>query len=324
MAYMIARNPIAFFAFARRAIPIMNHVKSLTLLVNARERAVPWYKVATALNELELDSAVDGQGRPWLALAAEQTGYAAHQLRVMTRTLKMVEDLARDTRTTIETPLSWPLSSLEILGRIARIDPTLAAELLRNGVSKFVNLRKAYNRVRDRTNSPSATRSAGHRSGRAFRLDVIKAATNPETLRVIVGSRPMDEILGLRAWPGGMQFADPDAVIVTRSTRGRGLIALECARIIGDLHQEQSEKVILKAAVEATFFDQYFLCLPNWSESGPLVSMRNILGLANVGILMFSEGKASLILPTDGPPVPDRRSMILESISMRKRFGIES
>lgn len=292
------------------------------VLITARERSVPWHEVARALNILENNGAVDDQGRPWLAVAAVQSGYSAHQLRVMTRTLKKVEDLARNTRMPIQTPLSWPLSSLEILGRIAKVDESLAASLLKRGISNFVDLRKAYHRVRDRIDSPSAARSAGHRNGRAFRLEVIKTANNPTILPIIVGPTDTGEIIGPHAWPGGMQFANPDAVVITQSAHRACIIALECARIFGDIHQDQAEKVIMKAAVEATFFDKYFLCLPSWSEFAPLANMRRALELNNVGILTFCEGKVSSILSPDGLPVPDRRSMIIGRATMRRKLGL--
>ena len=294
----------------------------LDRLKDARSRNASWSSIVEAVRELEAGGAVDEHGRRWVQVAAQASGYTPNQIRQATRTFSAIESLIHDPKARA-VALAWPLSNLEVVARIAKIDAECAKEVFDRSITPTLrDLRLLYDRVRNAGDSRLSPLSAGHHSARVFTRELARQLSDPGILRHIVGSADTPSSIRLVGWPGGFRYAHPAYVAIEERPDGLRLHAFEGLRLYGDLHQDAATKAIGRAAFEASFFAGYYFCLPQWSDASALWGMRQELGLSNLGVLKLDTDVPQILIPTTGSPQPDRRNMLLENDYMRGRLGL--
>lgn len=293
------------------------------VLEDARARGLSWRQIVEGLRALTESGSLDSQGRPWIEVAAHLTGYTTNQLRQAQRTYAAIEAFIRE-KDLPEHGLEWPMSNLEVISRIAKANPQRAERLLiSTSLVSLRDLSKLYNDLKNDPNSQISAMSAGHNSARAFSENIYNTLSNNLTLQNLLAGDEAVSAPSLKSWPGRYPFAHPDFVAAYRRGGVVRLAAFEGLRFFGDINLHAATKAALKAAVEASFFDQYFWCLSAWTPINHLVSMKNDLGLKNVGILSVRDGVFEMLLAPSGEAVPDRQQMLFHDQQLCKRLNID-
>ncbi|MCJ2010848.1 hypothetical protein [Methylobacterium sp. J-092] len=297
----------------------MNPIEVLT---DARSREVPWPLIVEALRDLMSAGSVDDQGRPWVEVAAHLTGYTTSQLWIGIRTYASIKKFI----SLHELPshaLEWPMSNLEVITRIAKANAEEAKRIVR-GTDQLTlrQLRNHYDRVRNYPGSNISAMSAGLQSSKAFTDKLFQNLSSENTLRQILNLEMNSPLGALKLWPGRYPYCHPNFYIDFVIDDKIQIVAFEGLRFYGDVNSQVATKAALKAAVEATFFAQYYLCAPSWVSIDDLLSLRDKLGLFNVGVISVGEEKVVAIAHPLGPSVHDRQSVLLGDRAIRARLGI--
>ena len=288
------------------------------VLTGARARGLPWRPIVEALRELTASGSLDAEGRPWIEVAAHLAGYTTNQLRQAQRTYIAIENFIA-LHDLPSHALEWPMSSLEVIARIAKANPQRAERLIKSSTQMSLReLSKLYEQIRADAGSQISAMSAGHHSARAFTQNLFNALSNKEALRRLLGNECVTSVQPLKAWPGRYPFAHPDFVVGYYESETLKLAAFEGLRFYGDINLHAATKAAVKAAVEATFFARYYWCLSEWTPVEHLVNMRDQLGLNNVGIVTSTNNSVDIILYPTASPSPDRQEMLITDIQMLK------
>lgn len=294
----------------------------IEVLTEARSREVPWPLIVQALRDLMSAGSVDDQGRPWVEVAANLTGYTTSQLWISIRTYAFIKkfisqhDLAAHA-------LEWPMSNLEVITRIAKANEDRAKEIVRSADQLTLrNLRNIYDQIKKDPASKISAMSAGLKSSKSFIDKLYRDLSSRDVLQQVLGLAQGSSLGQIKLWPGRYPFCHPNFYVDFRSDGKLRLAAFEGLRFFGDINSQVATKAALKAAVEATFFAQYYLCTPSWVSADNLLSLRDKLGLFNVGIISVGEEKVVAIAHPLGPSVHDRQSVLLEDHAIRARLGI--
>ena len=290
------------------------------VLTCARARGLPWRRIVEALRELTVSGSLDAQGRPWIEVAAHLAGYTTNQLRQAQRTYISIEKFIETHDLPLHS-LEWPMSSLEVIARIAKANPQRAERLIISSTQLSLReLSKLYEHVRADAGSQISAMSAGHHSARAFTQDLFDALCVKEALLRLLGDDRVTSTQPVKAWPGRYPFAHPDFVVGYNESETFKLAAFEGLRFYGDINLHAATKAAVKAAVEATFFARYYWCLSEWTPVDHLVNMRDQLGLNNVGIVIASNNTLNVVLRPTASPSPDRQEMLIKDMQLSKRF----
>jgi hypothetical protein len=292
----------------------------IQVLTGARERGLSWRPIVEAMRELTASGSLDAQGRPWIEVAAHLAGYTTNQMRQAQRTYATIEQFIQ----THDLPLhalEWPMSSLEVIARIAKANPQRAERLIISSTQLSLRgLSKLYEQIRADSGSRVSAMSAGHHSARAFTQGLFDALSDREAMLQLLGGGCATSMQPLKAWPGRYPFAHPDFVVGYYKSEIFKLAAFEGLRFYGDINLHSATKAAVKAAVEATFFAKYFWCLSEWTPVEHLVAMRNQLGLHNVGIVTTFNNTVDIVLRPSANPSPDRQEMLIKDVHLSKRL----
>ena len=297
----------------------MNPIEVLT---DARSREMAWPLIVEALRELTKAGSVDEQGRPWIEVAAHLTGYSTNHLRVGQRTYALIKNFIAANELPTHA-LDWSISNLEVIARISKVDDRRAKQIL-SAQQRYSlrELRSVYDQIRDEAGNNISAMSAGHQSAKNFTKKLFNELSNTGTLSDIMGL-DRDVLLGaLKVWPGRYPYAHPDFHVGFSINDKLQIAAFEGLRFYGDVTSQVAIKAALKAAVEATFFSQYYWCVPAWVSTTDLEALRNDLGLLNVGIVSVGEKKVEAVLGPLGPSVHDRQSILLKDGMTLARLGV--
>jgi hypothetical protein len=265
---------------------------------------------------------VDDQGRPWVEVAAHLTGYTTSQLWISIRTFTSINKFIN----LHELPahaLEWPMSNLEIITRIAKLSPAKAEKIIRSPDQMTLRqLRVFYDEVRKEAGNKISPMSAGLQSSKLFTNQLFDKLSSEKVLRQILGLTQSSPLGPLKNWPGRYPYCHPDFHIDFIANEKLHLAAFEGLRFYGDVNSQVATKVALKAAVEATFFAEYYWCAPSWVSTDELVNLRQKLELFNVGIISVGDQKVEEIIRPLGSSIHDRHAIILEDNTIRSRLGI--
>lgn len=293
-------------------------------LTDARARGLSWRLIAEALRKLTETSSLDTNGRPWIEVAAQLTGYTTNQLRQAQRTYTAIENFIRE-KDLPEHGLEWPMSNLEVISRIAKANlPTAERLLISSTLVSLRDLSKLYNDLKSDPGTQVSAMSAGHHSARAFSQSLHDALTSDKALYHLLSEEGVEAIQPIKPWPGRHPFAHPDFVAAYQKGGVLRLAAFEGLRFFGDINLHAATKAAVKAAVEASFFDRYYWCLSEWTPIENLEAMRRDLGLANVGIISTKNSIVETLLAPSGEPVPDRRAMLFKDNQLHKRLNLDA
>ncbi|MFK5599085.1 hypothetical protein ACFZ8E_19095 [Methylobacterium sp. HMF5984] len=292
------------------------------VLTNARSKEVPWPLIVEALRELMSAGSVDDQGRPWVEVAANLTGYTTSQLWIGIRTYASIKKFISSHELPIHA-LEWPMSNLEVVTRIAKANVEEAKKIIRSTDQLTLRqLRNRYNQLRKEPGSNISAMSAGLQSSKAFTDKLFNNLSGENTLRQILGLELNSPVGALKIWPGRYPYCHPNFYVDFVIDGKLQIAAFEGMRFFGDVNSQVATKAALKAAVEGTFFAQYHLCAPSWVSTDELVVLREKLELFNVGIIAISgEGVDAITRPL-GPSVHDRQAILLNDHAIRTRLGI--
>ena len=298
----------------------MNPIEVLT---DARSREVPWPIIVKALRKLTSAGSIDNEGRPWIEVAAHLTGYTTNQLRIGQRTFASIENFLAAHGLPIHA-LQWAMSSLEVVTRIAKANPRRAAEILSDQKQHTLrDIRGIYDQVRKEAGSNISAMSAGHQSAKFFTKNLFVELSKKGVLGDVLGLGHDAKLGQLKIWPGRHPYVHPDFHVEFLLAGKVQLVAFEGLRFFGDVTSQVATKAALKAAVEATFFSQYYWCTPSWVSTSDLELIRDNLGLLNVGIVSVGEKKVEAILRPLGPSVHDRQSILLQDSATLARLGVD-
>ena len=294
----------------------------IEVLTDARSREVAWPLIVEALRELTKASSIDDQGRPWIEVAAHLTGYTTNHLRLGQRTFTMITDFIVKNKLPVHA-LDWHISSLEVITRISKIDSRRAKDILtsKNQYS-LRQLRDLYDKTRDEAGSKVSAMSAGHKAAKEFTKKLLSTLSDIECLREFLSLDQGVWLGSLKVWPGRHPYVHPDFYIDFTINGELHLAAFEGLRFYGDVTSQVATKAALKAAVEATFFSQYYWCIPSWISTVDLERLREELGLLNVGIVTISEAKIESILHPLGSSVHDRQAILLKDKAILQRLKV--
>ncbi|MCJ2040279.1 hypothetical protein MKK55_15205 [Methylobacterium sp. J-059] len=294
----------------------------IEVLTGARSREVPWPLIVQALRDLMSAGSVDDQGRPWVEVAAHLTGYTTSQLWISIRTYAFMQKFINQHDLPVHA-LEWPMSNLEVITRIAKANEDQAKKIVcSTDLLTLRNLRNIYDQTKKDPTSKISAMSAGLQSSKSFTDKLFKNLSVKDALQEILGLAEGSSVGRLKIWPGRYPYCHPNFYVDFMIDRKLQLVAFEGLRFYGDVNSQVATKAALKAAVEATFFAQYYLCAPSWVSTDDLLSLRDRLGLFNVGIISVGEEKIVSIAHPLGPSVHDRQSVLLEDHAIRARLGI--
>ena len=174
----------------------------IQVLTGARARGLSWRPIVEALRELTASGSLDAEGRPWIEVAAHLAEYTTNQLRQAQRTYTFIENFIE----THDLPLhaiEWPMSSLEVIVRIAKANPQKAERLIISSTQLSLReLSKLYEQIRAEAGSQISAMSAGHQSARAFTQNLFDALSVKEALLRLLGDDRVTSTQPVKAWPG--------------------------------------------------------------------------------------------------------------------------
>lgn len=304
---------------------MVNTTTLLETFRDARARDIHWEKLVRALDQLEATSPTDLHGRSWAKVAAQLSGYSINQIRQMQRTLATLETFhSRSKQPSLTSTLhAFPYSHLEMLARIAKLDPDIVRNYLR--LDAIANRQPTYRELRDRyyelrekvphQSSPIATGMKATRQFESLCLDLL-ISNNAEPLYRSLASSTWER--RITRWTGTFRYASPALLIEShRDNQDRQIDAADCFTVYGDIAQDETIRRLQRIAFEASFFTNFWIMLPTWSPGHLFESECKTLELQNVGIAHVDPEKrliARVMLPI-GSPQPDRRPLLDEALS---------
>jgi len=293
------------------------------VLIDARARGVSWRVIVEALRVLTSAGSLDAENRPWVEIAANLSGYTVVQLRQAQRTYKFIEKLITE-KDLPSHALDWPMSILEVICRIAKIESQKAEKLLISTTQKsWRDLLKLYETMRDEPGSAVSAMSAGHRSARTFTTVLSNALSQSNAIEELLGAERTIPNEALKSWPGRYLFAHPDFVVRFHESGELRIAAFEGLRFYGEINLQAAANAASKAAVQATFFARYYWCLSTRLPVDNLMNMRDQLGLLNVGIVLVEGDYLELLSEPTGEPQPNRQGMLLRDTKTLKRLDFK-
>lgn len=282
----------------------------LATLDNARARRVPWHQVADAILDLEAQSLMGEDGRPWIQIIADRSKFTTNQLRRMTRVVQFTRRLVAEGKLKNDAILSSMLfSHLETAMRIHAFEPETALKVFRGEWIKpsYPDLVARYQSLRDSKPASHSPLVAGKRAARQFQDVTLDLLHDAEFLHLGPDRR-------IGRMTHGSRYANPDFVIITRFegriTRADGI---DCYALSGPSQRETVRRRVMQVATESTFFYQFWAVLPDSEYFYFFRDEAEDLGLNNVGVILIDKTKpaiADIHVPT-GRPMPNRTDLWL-------------
>ncbi|MEH2499587.1 hypothetical protein V1294_006066 [Bradyrhizobium sp. AZCC 1678] len=292
----------------------------LAVLKNARRDERPWPEIAFALLELERIAAVDENGRPWIQRAEVESGYAANQLRRMTKASLFRDHLIQFEPALAEKLLSRPFSHIETISRIWRLDESEARSLIegRYPNATFRDLYAAYERV-SKSSHGIAPIMAGKKAAKEFRDKAISLFKNDQSL-LFGGEITFDVEIVRPIVP--FRYANPDCYVVCReNNKVTRIEAMDSFALYDGTHTEVALRKMIATATESTFFSRFWIVVPAGESATVVLSECDHLGLLNVGVILMIDGalKWQRVPSIKVKPSPDRRDRWSEYALSRLR-----
>ena len=292
----------------------------LDVLAHAKELRVSWILAADALLALEATAGRAPDGRTWISIASEVSGFSDNQLRRFTRARAFLQQTELERRGSGGRLRLIPFAHVEVLGKIWQVDRNRAHELIdqaRNANSfTYLELLKEYQEIRSKGVAQASPIAAGKHAAQEF----INACRKILLETKLLTSAPL--------YPGNQRamlrpvvdfdYANPDYVICDTSTSQTPTVeAVDCYFISGRAQYDTLRRKISQVAFESTFFTRFWCLIPPSELAGDFISACNELGLSNVGLVIVDVAKQSCSVirnpDPEAAPDPDRRQMIFTS-----------
>jgi hypothetical protein len=282
----------------------------LALLKDARSDQRPWPQVAFALLELERTGPVDKNGRPWIQRAEVESGYAANQLRRMTKASLFRDHLIRSEPALAEKILGRPFSHIETISRIWRLDENKARDLIegRDPNTTYRDLYNAYENV-TKVGRGIVPVMAGKKAAKQFRETAI-ALFKKDQSRLFDSNVTFEVEIMRPVVP--FRYSSPDGYIVCReNNKVTRIEAVDCYALYDGSQAEIALRKMISVATESTFFSRFWILVPDGKSAQAVLSMCEVLSLGNVGVIVMVGGALRWVrTPTImAKPEPDRRHL---------------
>jgi hypothetical protein len=285
--------------------------QAIDTLRDARAKNVGWPRILKAINALETLSAFDDKGRLWVNVAADLTKYTKNQIRQAQRTYAMIDRLLSEDsdKNRNEILKNHSFSHLEIIARIANIDPDSALKYLRMKSLPYRDLKYVYDQLKAERPGNLSPVGIGQLASQAllklckFTIESHKAAFD--------GTGEMQ----VQKWPEGFEWARPAFIGVIEKEKDIKIDGFSCCNIHKNANRDAIVRFIIRVATESTFFQTFNILLP---ASGPLGDIHRgcqTLGLTNVRLVLISESgePPQEILAPSGLPQPDRHHLLTQN-----------
>jgi hypothetical protein len=267
-------------------------------------RSTSWWAVPEAIANVRDAGGVFGGMEFWNQVAMA-VGRPEHALRQMFSAYDFVRWHSRGLGKELTAlALARPYTHLEVIHRIAEVDPDQAFRLIAQpGSAPTVRaLRERLREARENVGDPSAL-VEGQKS-RAAALTLVA-----QRMPAAIASSASGGIR-FHKWPGTTATVSPSLVAVWRDresvNRTVGVL------VIPKSDRDTTLRGIARAGWESTFFDTYWLAVaPNMAAEVETWSCR--FGLGNVGVAAVDVARAALEVaskPQALAPVPDRRRFL--------------
>ena len=311
---------------------MVNNLETLELFRDARIKRIDWVKLVRTLGELESPGPNDQQGFPWVKRAAGLSGYTVNQIRQMRRTLSALETLhARDKQINLPSMLnSVPYSHLEILARMAKIDPDAALRHLRseftaNQTLRYRKLRDEYYALRKKVPEQTSPIAASLQASREFEKSCLALLKKDNAGQLYDRLNDFEHKRVVKRWSLNFRYANPNFVIETPQNTGHSQIdAGDCLAFYTGTGtaKEATLRQLQRVAFEASFFSVFWILLPDWSTAEVFETERKALALDNVGAVEVNLKKGSMTVktPPAGAPMSDRQALVYKAISEQRRL----
>ena len=280
----------------------------------------PWTAIGETLARLEEKGSADAQGVPWaqhVLNRLDEVGrpIAAQQLRKIRRCYIFLKNEAQ------VDPADYShcsLSGVEVVAKIFAIDPAKGQEQLKElkrGLQYIVLLRR-YEALRGGPGQAAANfrtaarRNRGHPKERHENVEkkVIQWIEDEPTL--FFGEDVL-RFFSTQAPQGGFKKADSVFRFAKIGEKNPPRYAAFDIKVMGMADPRQSRSVVAHVAVTSSFYDLFWLVLADIRDGTSIAEEVENLGLANVGVAVFSlEGKSEIIKRPTGMPFPDRRALM--------------
>ena len=298
----------------------VNADSMLAILKDARSSKRPWPEVAFALLELERTGAVDGTGRPWIQRAEVETGYAANQLRRMTKASLFRDHLIRSEPALAEKLLGRPFSHIETISRIWRLDESKARDLIEGRYPNvtFRDLYGAYETV-TKAGRGVVPVMAGKKAAKQFREAAMALFKNDQSR--LFGPIVAFEVEVMRPVVP-FRYSNPDCYIVCReNNKVTRIEAVDYYALYDGSQAEIALRKMISVATESTFFSRFWIVVPDGKSAHVVLSTCETLSLGNVGVIVMIDGALRWVRtpPIHAKPEPDRRHLWSEYDKNRLR-----
>ena len=264
----------------------------LAILENARARRVRWNEIADAVLNLEAQSLMGPNGRPWIQIAADRSKFTTNQLRRMTRVVQFTRRLVVDGMLKNDLVLSsMRFSHLETAMRIHAFEPETALKIFSGEWIKpnYPDLVALYQSLRESIPASHSPLIAGKRAARRFQdmtFDLLQEAAFLE----LGPTRSLGRMIY------GSRYANPDFLIVTRyEGQVTQVDGIDCYALTGPSQKEVAMKRVLQVAIESTFFTDFWVVLPEEDYVMMFQSEAKLLNLNNVGFIIVDQSKNSIL-----------------------------
>jgi len=315
---------------------MVNNLETLELFRDAREKRIDWVKLVRTLAELESPGPNDQQGFPWVKRAAGLSGYTVNQIRQMRRTLSALETLhARDKQINLPSMLnSVPYSHLEILARMAKIDPDAAlrhlrSELTANQTLRYRKLRDEYYALRKKVPEQTSPIAASLQASRQFEKSCLALLEKDNAEQLYGRLNDFEHKRVVKRWSVSFEYANPHFVIETPQNTGPPQIdAADCLAFYAGTGtaKETTLRQLQRVAFEASFFSVFWVLLRDSSTVDRFESERKELALNNVRAVEVNLEMRSMTIRTApaGAPMPDRRPLVHKAILKERERRLRS
>jgi hypothetical protein len=281
------------------------------IMEGARERRVPWHRIAEALDEMERGGALDDSVRPWIKTAVQLSGYTQNHLRRFQAAARFVDRVSNE---------RWPrlkvievgFSSLELLSRIWAVDKQHGALCLSRAVEGGATYRSLLRELEELAEKSRSPISAGLNAANSFRLNglwTIQREFEKYNTRRALEAR------------SGLKYPNPDYLVIDND-RDSLMIGIDIFDLRGV--SDIIKKHALPEITKATFLDELWI-VTSGRDSLLLAASIEELGRNNIGQIILDENGSkihSLIEPV-GPPSPNRTGLWIRSMSPWLRKAIE-
>ncbi len=270
-------------------------------LRDARAQRIPWTDVAKALLALEQRGPLDQTGQPWIQATAGVSGYSVNHLRRLTKSWLAIADIDQAYPGHTDRLQGLSASHAEVLARLWQVDPDKAGDLL--SAERWPSYGDLLSLYEERRSSQGAPAAAGKLAATAFRKRVQSLLADHITTGEIIAPYLHHA------------FAKPDFLHLTATPIVSVHAAYDCLVVPPKVDADQIQRRFVSLATEASFFDAFWLIVSDAGGLYPAVSSIEILGLANVGVMITEGSRLETIRSPSGPPNPDRRQLHREFMS---------